>query len=237
MPRKPCEQLFKTRAFGKLLCLCCPGRCFKRLWTKWKRRLEEEKKVIVIAFRVVVMVVQIVERSFGTNLDGRDEVKDEKYHSLVPPAEPLGRRLTRCRTTTEPTSPAWSPPPCTTRDPRRRSPPPPCRPPPPAKPHHRPLSLQHRTAQQILQKQNWKMGTRRFQTEVSAKINDRMVRKQKITKNVSASTWFDFAAGGHTNGGVHIRQGILTNGFPKAPNPNARLASLPGRHRYFKATS
>ena len=154
MPRKPCDQLFKTRAFGKLLCLCCPGRCFKRLWTKWKRRLEEEKKVIVIAFRVVELVMQIVKRSFGTNLDGSDQVKDEKYHSLVPPAEPLGRRLTRCRTTTEPTSPAWSPPPCTTRDPRRRSPPPPCRPPPPAKPHHRPLSLQHRTAQQILQKQN-----------------------------------------------------------------------------------
>ena len=34
-----------TRAFGKLLCLCCPARCLSRLWTKWKRRLEEEKKV------------------------------------------------------------------------------------------------------------------------------------------------------------------------------------------------
>ena len=34
-----------TRAFAKLLCLCCPGRCLSRLWTKWKRRLEEEKKV------------------------------------------------------------------------------------------------------------------------------------------------------------------------------------------------
>ena len=26
-----------------------------------------------------------------------------------------------------------------------------------------------------------------------------------------------------------VRQGILTNGFAKAPNPNARLLSLPGR--------
>ena len=90
MPRIPCEQLLKTRAFGKLLCLCCPGRCFKRLWTKWKRRLEEEKKVIVIAFRVVVLVMQIVKRSFGTNLDGSDQVKDENITAWFPPPSLLG---------------------------------------------------------------------------------------------------------------------------------------------------
>ena len=39
----------------------------------------------------------------------------------------------------------------------------------------------------------------------------------------------DIHTGGHTIGNGHVRQGILTNGFAKAPNPNARLLSLPGQ--------
>ena len=45
-----------TRAFAKLLCLCCPGRCLSRLWTKWKRRLEEEKKV-----RMMKMIMMTID--------------------------------------------------------------------------------------------------------------------------------------------------------------------------------
>ena len=35
-------------------------------------------------------------------------------------------------------------------------------------------------------------------------------------------------------GSGQVRQGILTNGFAKAPNPNARLLSLPGRFDLFR---
>ena len=148
------------------------------------------------------------------------------------------------------------PPPSTT--PRRRPPPPPSHPPPPpTQPHHHRYHHHHQHSPSRMGRwshrkwnRSWRMGRQRHKmgATASASIQGKMVRKSRsyvlkwksIGRNALAKRVYEKAlkilinnifcdhAGGHTIGSGHVRQGILTNGFAKAPNPNARLLSLPG---------